>query len=318
MHARPSPAEPAGSEPVGVACHAVVEARLSEIPRLRDLPAPATAAALPPRFLRHADEQTVVGMRAVLAAIAAHPLPRPSFAGYGVVAAPCRAGRFTAAQSLAMLRVGGGVTVTPHVVPQCSLHSLAGAVSVALGMHGPNIGAGGGRHALAEGLVAALALLAPAASAHAVVPGIWFVATSWDDEPALDPAGRPAGTAAAPAAPPAAAAEDPLCRGLAVALVASAGAATLPPLALVVHPAPRGQTAPHADGGPRATTPAAGGSTTDAAAFTAGADIRGLARALTGGDAGGWSLRCPWGDEIRLAATAARDAAEPRGRREAA
>jgi len=307
MHARPSPAEPAGSEPVGIACHAVVEARLSEMPRLRDLPVPESAPALPPRFLRHADEQTVVGMRAVLVAIASHPLPRPSFAGYGVVAAPCRAGRFTAAQSLAMLREGGGVTVTPHVVPQCSLHSLAGAVSVALGMHGPNIGAGGGRHSLSEGLVAALALLAPAASAGAEVPGIWFVATSWDDEPALDHAGRPAGTGVV----------DPLCRGLAVALVAAAGAATLPPFTIAVHPAPPGPGPHHDHAAPRAARVAGVDDATAAEAFTAGADIRGLARLLAGA-AAGWSLRCPWGDEIRLESTAARGAVAAPVRREAA
>ena len=71
----------------GVASHALVEATLAEIPGLRDQPVPEGVSALPPRFLRHCDEQTVVGMRAVLAAIAAHPEPRPSFAGYGVVAA---------------------------------------------------------------------------------------------------------------------------------------------------------------------------------------------------------------------------------------
>jgi hypothetical protein len=319
MHARPSSAAPADSPPVGIACHAVVEARLSELPRLRDLPSPAPAPALPSRFLRHADEQTVVGLRAVLAAIASHPLPPPSFAGYGVVAAPCRAGRFTAAQSLAMLREGGGVTVTPHVVPQCSLHSLAGAVSVALGMHGPNIGAGGGRHAVAEGLVAALALVAPEASAHAALPGIWFVATAWDDEPALDRTGRPQGGAAPEPRSDDPRADDPLCRGLALALVADVANGMAQPLRLSVRAAAGARPARlhDADALPADARRAGVGGTRGPEAFTAAADIRGLAGAL-GTPAGAWSLRCPWGDEIRLESPAARGASDPRGRREAA
>jgi hypothetical protein len=68
-----------------VASHALVEARLSAIAALRDRPVPAGAPVLPPRFLRHCDEQTVVGMRAVLAAIAGHPAPRPAFDRYGVI-----------------------------------------------------------------------------------------------------------------------------------------------------------------------------------------------------------------------------------------
>ena len=66
-----------------------------------------------------------------------------------------------------MLRTAGGVAVSPHIVPQCSLHSLAGAVSVAFGMHGPNIGTSGGEHAVSEGLFTSLSLLA----ANADLPG---------------------------------------------------------------------------------------------------------------------------------------------------
>ena len=44
-----------------VASHAMVEARLSAIDALRTGGWPATAPALPPRFLRHSDEQTDCG-----------------------------------------------------------------------------------------------------------------------------------------------------------------------------------------------------------------------------------------------------------------
>jgi hypothetical protein len=189
----------------GIACHALRTARLSEIDALRDGPGPAGAPALPSRFLRHADEQTVLGMHALLAALAAAPEPRPMVEHCGIVSATCQAGRIAAARTLIQFHDQGVVGVSPHVVPQCSLHSLAGAVSVALGMHGPHLGVGGGPDALAEGLVAALSLLTLGAGES--LPGVWLVATEWEEEPALDARG--------------AATNDPLCRALAVLLMAS-------------------------------------------------------------------------------------------------
>jgi hypothetical protein len=215
MHASSATAEPVTAA-CGVAGHALVEARLVDIPQLRDTATPAGSGPLPPRFLRHADEQTVVGMRAVLEAMAARRAIQPvaatsDYSAHGVVSAPCQPGRIAAAHSLAMFRSGGPVTVSPHIVPQCSLHSIAGAISVALGMHGPNIGTSGGPHALAEGLLASLTLLNAGAEAAA---GIWFIATAWDGEPALDAEGRPLERAFDP----------PICVAVAVVLTASAAA----------------------------------------------------------------------------------------------
>ncbi|MEX0670287.1 MAG: hypothetical protein WD060_07515 [Pirellulales bacterium] len=90
---------------------------------------PAGAPQLPPRFLRHANEHTVVGLQAVLQTLAAG-LSQPELSRHAVVAAACQPGRLAAARTLALLSSGGAVTVSPHVVPQCSLHSVAGAVSV--------------------------------------------------------------------------------------------------------------------------------------------------------------------------------------------
>jgi hypothetical protein len=249
----------------GIGGHALVEARLSEIGPLRDRAAPAAAPALPPRFLRHADEQTVVGVRAVLEALATMPTPRPPFVDYGVVAAPCRGGRFATAQSLAQARVGGGVAVSPHVVPQCSLHSLAGAVSVAFGLHGPNVGASGGDQAVAEGLLTALSFLSDG------VPGLWLVITGWDREPDLDDQGRPVSIAVA----------EPVCRALAIALVADVTAGnglqfTLRRAGEVVDQ-PTAMPRPHA-----------------------AADILSLSQALAAGGAASWSQPCPWQAELRL------------------
>ena len=189
-------------EPCRIVAHALVEARLTEIPALRDAAVPAGGPPLPPRFLRHCDEQTVVGVHAVLRGLAATGRPLDTFARHAVVAAPCLPGRFMAAKSLAGLRQGGPVMVSTHVVPQGSLHSLAGAVSVGLGLRGPHVGVSGGPDALAEGLLTAVSLLH--ANTTDETTGVWLVATAWDEEPPLDAEGTPL--------------TDPLCRAVAVGL----------------------------------------------------------------------------------------------------
>jgi len=188
-----------------IRAHAAVAKRAGAVGALRDDPDPAGAPRLPPRFLRHADEHTVVGVRAVQRAIArgstadgAAPGGK-AFERFGVVAATCRAGRPASARTLVQFRDGGPVTVSPHIVPQCSLHAPASAVSVGLGMHGPNIGVGGGPEAIGEGMLAALSILAEPG-----VAGCWLVLTAWDAEPTLDESG------AVPA--------DAICRAVAMAL----------------------------------------------------------------------------------------------------
>jgi hypothetical protein len=247
---------------------AFVEAACSDLPALRDAAVPAGAPALPPRFLRHCDEHTVVAVRSVLEAITS--LPRtPSFEHCAVVAAPCQAGRINAARSLAQLRAGGAVTVSPHVVPQCSLHSLAGAVSVAFGMHGPHVGVGGGPDALAEGLFAALSLFQPHAAAGC--DAAWLIATEWDDEPVLDSAGVPVG--------------DPVCRSLALLLGPAASLASGErTLALSLH------------------LPASGkhhgvDSLSDLVAFARAVDM-----CVHGSALASWTVPCPWGAQIRVTA----------------
>jgi hypothetical protein len=186
-----------------VAVHATVTCRAAGIGALREAPV-LGAPPLPPRFLRHADEHTVVGIRAVQEAMAAiGQSPKNPQAGasdrFAVVAAPCGAGRPASARTLVSLREGGPVTVSPHVVPQCSLHAVASAVSVGLRIHGPNIGVGGGPEALSEAFVTALSLLNEPG-----VEGCWLVLTAWDEEPVLDVRGDVPG--------------DAVCRAVALAL----------------------------------------------------------------------------------------------------
>ena len=265
----------------GIAAQAYVEARLSQIGELRDRPAPAGSPALPPRFLRHCDEQTVVGIHAVLNAIASLPAERRGCGRHGVVAASCQAGRLATAVSLASLPTKGAVGVSPHIVPQCSLHAVAGAVSVAFGMHGPNVGIGGGPDAVAEGLFTAISLVQPEAGADA--DGVWLILSDWAEEPALDATAAVVG--------------DPTCRALALFLEAAAAT----PLGLEVR----------FPGGPavRADSSELGDPLGDFA--------RAVAMCATGGVLTSWTLECPWSAEIRLARRAV-EVAEPGRLREAA
>jgi len=91
------------------------------------------------------------------------------------------------------------------------MEASAGTISLALGLHGPNLGAGGGLRAAAEGVLAALTWLAAG-----TVPGVWLVLTGWSPELVPD---RP-GVARA----------EGECHALAIALAATArGARTSRP-----------------------------------------------------------------------------------------
>jgi len=250
------------SDACGIIGHATCAARLGEIAALRDQGGPPGSPPLPARFLRHADEQTVVGLHAVLAAIAAAPEPQRNLVRQGVVSAACLSGRVTAARTLRQFRAQGAVGVSPHVVPQCSLHSIAGAVSVALGMHGPHLGVGGGSDALAEGLLAALSLVRSGGDS---LTGVWLVATAWDEEPVLDDATEPV--------------NDPVCRSLAM-FVVPAPAATAAALTIEWHP----HAAASVDAVP-----------TSLAAFAQALDMCRDGTALVS-----WSIACPWTGAIRV------------------
>ncbi len=188
---------------MNVIAHGAIASSLSNISALRKT-TPPSAPSLPKRFLNHADEQTVMGIHAILNALVSLP-EIPSLEHHGIIAASCQAGRIAAAQTLVKAQHGGGVTVSTQIVPQCSLHSIAGAISVGLKMHGPNIGVSGGSSALSEGLLTACTWLLP--SGEIACDTTWVVITGWDDEPTLDETGLPT--------------TDPMCRSVAIGLTRS-------------------------------------------------------------------------------------------------
>jgi hypothetical protein len=150
-----------------------------DFPALRRRPGPVPEgwprAPLP--FLRYSDEQTVTATAAVFTAIEATGQPADRFASWGVVAASRYLGRANLAAALRSFQAEGVWGTSPHLIPHFALHSPAGTISLVLGLHGPNLGVGGGLHAAAEGFLTALTWLA-----GGVVPGVWLVLSGWSPE----------------------------------------------------------------------------------------------------------------------------------------
>lgn len=255
-----------------IASHALFEARYSAMDELRTRPAPAGAPPMPPRFLRHADEHTIVGLHAVLEAIAGSRISASALVGHAVIGAPCQMGRLATARVLVAMPTAGALAIKPHVVPQCSLHSLAGAVSVALGMHGPHLGIGGGVGAIGEGLLATTTLLMSGGDPDC--RAAWLVATEWDEEPTLDDTATPT--------------DDSLCRAIAVLLEATSpddgDGEHAPIVSLSVRPTHRATCTPLHTVGSSAIV----------------ALSQAITRAHEAGSAAAWTLECPWGVEVRI------------------
>lgn len=91
--------------------------------------------------MRHMEDQTVAAMEAVRQARAMNP--QLTFENWAVLACPVLPGRATFRENLKRYAEEGAFAISPQVIPQCSLHSLPGQLSIILGAHGPNLGVGG-------------------------------------------------------------------------------------------------------------------------------------------------------------------------------
>ncbi len=140
-------------------------------------PIPEGWAPAPASLLRNSDEQTIAGLCAVFTAIDRMGLARDHFDGWGVVAASRFLGRTNLARALEAFLAEGVWGISPHLIPHFALHSASGTISLGLGLHGPNLGVGGGLHAAAEGFLAALTWLS-----IGTAPGVWLVLSGWSPE----------------------------------------------------------------------------------------------------------------------------------------
>lgn len=177
--------EPGRALRCGVAAVGWHRVAVGDVPALRKTPGPAGGPTIAPALLKHADDQTVFGLAAVLRAIAGAGCTLDAFDGWGVLAAPRFLGRVFFASVLAKYRAKGLLAISPLIIPNYSLHSMSGTISLALKAHGTNFGVGGGAGHLAELAMAALGTLRQPG-----LPGLWCVATAWDPEPIPDTVGQ--------------------------------------------------------------------------------------------------------------------------------
>jgi len=136
-------------------------------------------------FFKYSDEQTILAVQALDHAIERHGIDVRKQENFAVIAAPRFVGRASAAVTFQRFLRDGASGVSPHIIPQHSLHSVSGAISVLLGCHGPNVGVGGGPKALDDAFLAAATLFEQDAGA-----GVWLTCTAWDPEPVVDRQGN--------------------------------------------------------------------------------------------------------------------------------
>jgi hypothetical protein len=206
-----------------VVASAGVRATIEEFAALRQRPGPSPGVALPASLLRHADEQTIAGLAAVLRAIQDFQMNVADFRDWGIVAAPCFLGRAAMAVTLQRLAAEGAWGISPHVIPHRSQHAVAGSISQVLKIFGPNLGAGGGPGSVVHALLAGSVLL------HGEgLRGVWIVATEWEPEAIPDANGGISADAVCHAVALAVVAARPGWQGLGLRVLAK-GAAIGPP-----------------------------------------------------------------------------------------
>ena len=163
-----------------VRAHAVCRMSREQICSARRKPAspPEGWPAVQPSLLRHADDQTIAAMAAVHATLRrmghgdSHCLEN-----WGILICSRFLGRSSLVVALDRFRTDGVWGVSPHLIPHYALHSPAGTLSLALGVHGPNLGVGGGLRSEFEGILTALTWLQ-----SGIVPGLWLVFSGWSPE----------------------------------------------------------------------------------------------------------------------------------------
>ena len=159
---------------------ATVRAVPGEIAQWRKTPNPQFAppsTPLTPSQLKNAEEQSIAALWAVSEAIGGLEPGAVDFRSWGAVAAPCYCGRFANAVSLERYRAEGAWGISPHMIPQHSLHAVSGTISQTLKMHGPNFGVGNGTDSASDGWIAAATLLS-----ENIVPGLWLILTGHTGE----------------------------------------------------------------------------------------------------------------------------------------
>jgi len=170
------------STPVPVVCcqvatHAAVRATPELLAQWRRQPPPVTGQPLPASLVKHSEDQTLVAMAALHAAITARGWVGRSFGDWGVLSAANFFGRGGNAHTIQRFAQEGAWGVSPHIIPHQSLHAVSGTISQLLKIHGPNFGVSGAAQACQDAFLIAAALLA-----EGNVPGLWLLLSGHERE----------------------------------------------------------------------------------------------------------------------------------------
>lgn len=161
----------------GLAAYATARANSAQVAALRKDPGLPVEHSLAPGFLKNSDDQTVLALVTVNRALRATKKPAERFREWGVVAGANLYGRAGTFKALLDYRRDGAWGISPHMIPHHSLHAVSGTISLALGIHGPNFGVGGGPGAIAEAFLAAATLISENS-----LPGLWVVLSGHEPE----------------------------------------------------------------------------------------------------------------------------------------
>jgi hypothetical protein len=169
--------------------HVVCALTRQEIADFRRRPdsLPEGWAPVQPSVLRQSDDQTITALAAVTRLLAVlDGADHRRLDRWGLLTACRFVGRSNLVIALNRFRAEGVWGVSPHLIPHYALHSPSGTLSLALGLHGPNLGIGGGLFSGFEGLLTALTWLK-----GGIVLGVCLVFCGWHPEYVPDPQGEP-------------------------------------------------------------------------------------------------------------------------------
>ena len=159
---------------------------LAQVDAIRAKLAQNNGKPIPLKHVKNSDEQTIAGLSALFQAVRAAGWEERTFRDWGVVGAPRFLGRMSVTTTLNKYLTDPRYSVSPHIIPNQSLHSLASTVSLVLNVQGPNFGVGGGPQHVADAFLAGLR-----AAISGRQPGVWLVISEFDPEPIPDVAGKP-------------------------------------------------------------------------------------------------------------------------------
>jgi len=158
---------------------------IPELAAMRKQPPACFSPKLSPLFLKHSDEQTLASLMALYRATADFGLEGEDFGPWAVVSISRFLGRGAFAAMRDKYTVDGAWGVSVQLIPHRTSHSVAGTISLGLGMHGPCVGVNGGTDGENSGLLAL-----PCLMRQRQWRGVWLVSSNWSPELTVDPKGQ--------------------------------------------------------------------------------------------------------------------------------